>query len=80
LLIFSTVNLVAYKRSADVKSKKSITLLGVILCGIATLVLIVQQFNTNMLGVLIALGIIATCFLVEWIYKRKEKNNLQSDS
>jgi len=75
LLIFSMVNLVAYKRSADVKSKKSITLLGVILCGIATLVLIVQQFASNILGVSIALGIIATCFLVEWLYKKTEKDN-----
>ena len=58
LLVFSTVNFVAYKRSADVKSKKSITLLSVILFSIATLVLIVQQFATNVLGVSIALGII----------------------
>lgn len=74
LLIFSVVNLVAYKRSSDVKSNKSITLLGVILCGIATVVLIVQQFKTNMLGVLIALGIIGTCFLVELIYKKTKKH------
>lgn len=73
LLIFSTVNLVAYRRSEDAKSKKSITLLGVTLCAIATVVLIVQQFKTNMIGVLIALGIIGTCFLVEWIYKKSRR-------
>ena len=73
LLIFSVVNFVAYKRSTELKSKKSITLLGVILCGIATVVLIVQQFATNVLGISISLGIIATCFLVEWIYKRSLK-------
>lgn len=73
LLIFSTVNLVAYKRSDELKSNKSITLLGVILCGIATVVLIVQQFATNALGISISLGIIATCFLVEWIYKKAAK-------
>ena len=73
LLIFSVVNFVAYKRSTELKRKKSITLLGVILCGIATVVLIVQQFATNVLGISISLGIIATCFLVEWIYKRSLK-------
>ena len=74
LLIFSTVNLVAFKRSLDVKSSKAITLTGVILCATATLILIVQQFTSNMTGVLIALGIIATCFISEWIYKKAEKS------
>ncbi|PZX57949.1 APC family permease [Algoriphagus chordae] len=80
LLIFAMVNLVGFKRSADVKSKKSITLIGAILCGVATVVLIIQQFATNMLGVLIALGIISSCFLIEWIYKKTEKYNSKKDS
>ena len=78
LMIFSMVNFVAFKRSSDVKSKKSITLLGVILCSVATIVLIVQQFATNVLGVSIALGIIATCFCIEWIYQKRSKGKNES--
>jgi len=70
LLIFSTVNFVAFKKAKKINASKIITLIGAVLCFIAFMVMIFQQFHSNVTGVLISLGIILTCFLIEWIYKK----------
>ncbi|WP_435314890.1 APC family permease [Cellulophaga fucicola] len=75
LLIFGIVNLAGYRRAKETGSKKSIPLVGFILCLIATATLLQQQYTSNILGVIISLSIIIFCFLVEWIYKKTEKNN-----
>lgn len=76
LLIFGIVNLAGYRRAKQTGSKKSIPLVGFILCLIATATLLQQQYTSNILGgVIISLSIIIFCFLVEWIYKKTEKNN-----
>lgn len=69
LLIFAIVNYVAFKKAKKVNANRIITLIGAILCGLAFIVLIVQQTGTNLLGVSISVGIILICFIVEWIYK-----------
>ena len=73
LLIFAMVNYVGFKLSKEIKGKKSIPLIGFLLCLIATVVLIIQQYSSNKTGVLIAIGIIIFCFVVEYIYKKTEK-------
>ena len=73
LLIFSTVNLVAFKKAGKITANKYIPLFGAILCFGAFIVLIIQQYASNKMGVLISLGIILTCYLIEWIYKRSKK-------
>lgn len=72
LLIFAVVNASAYKLSNETKGKRFISLLGVILCTIAMLALIVQQFISNRTGIIISLSVIILCFILEWMYKKSE--------
>lgn len=72
LLIFATVNYTGFKLHKELKSKAFISLAGAILCFLALIVLIHQQWGTNMVGVLIALGIILLCFLIEGIYQKEK--------
>ena len=70
LLIFAVVNLVGYKLSKDINGNKIIPLIGFFLSFSATIVLIIQQYSSNRTGVLIAIGIIVFCFIIEYIYKK----------
>ncbi|MGJ8734568.1 MAG: APC family permease [Cellulophaga sp.] len=76
LVIFGIVNLAGYRRAKETGSKKSIPLIGFTLCIIATLALLQQQYTSNVLGVIISLSIIALCFVLEWVYKKTEKNKV----
>lgn len=73
LLIFGIVNLVGYRLSKETGGSKIISLTGFVLCIIATIVLINQQYASNTIGVIISIAIIGFCFLMEWIYKKTEK-------
>ena len=72
LLIFAIVNFVGFKLSNKTKSNKIIPIMGFLLCSIALIMLLVQQFKSNRTGVIVAVSIIIFCFLVEIIYKRTE--------
>lgn len=72
LFIFAIVNYIGYKKHKTLSSKKSIHLIGLFLCSIAFVTLLVQQFQGNTLGVIISLGIILLCFVIELIYKKSE--------
>lgn len=69
LLIFCLVNYMGFKKHQELESKKSIHLIASVLCLLAFCTLIVQQFETNITGVLVVLGIIMFCFVMEWVYK-----------
>lgn len=73
ILIFGIVNYVGFKLSKELGSKKIIHLIGAILCLIALIALINQQSHSNTQGLMIAFGLIALCFIIEWLYKRTEK-------
>lgn len=73
LLVFTIVNYVGYKLSHETKGKKIIHLTGTLLCGSALVILIAQQYKGNLTGDIVALSLIAICFLIEWIYKSSEK-------
>ncbi|MBN4070139.1 APC family permease [Olleya sp. AH-315-F22] len=73
LLIFAMVNYVGFKLSKEIKENKIIPIVGFLLCLTATIVLVIQQYSYNKTGVLIALGIIILCFIIEYIYKKTEK-------
>ncbi len=73
LIIFGVVNLVGYKLSKQTGGHKIIPLIGFILCITATVILINQQYPSNLIGVITSLAIIGSCFLAEWIYKKSEK-------
>lgn len=70
LLIFAMVNFTGYKLSDDIQGLKIIPFSGFILCIIALAALIVQQYGSNKTGIMIAVGIILGCFILEFIYKR----------
>ena len=74
LLIFAIVNFVGFKLAKDTGSKKSIPLIGAVLCFLAMIALLVQHYSTSKTDVYIALGIIAFSFIMEFIYKKTEKN------
>ena len=72
LLIFAVVNFVGYKLSSQIKGNKLIPVIGFIACTVALLVLLAQQYSTSKLDVVIALGIVAFCFVMEAIYKNNK--------
>jgi amino acid transporter len=74
LLIFAVVNYIGYKKYKELKSKKWIHLLASLLCIVAFLTLLIQQYHENRLGVAVAMGIIVTCFMIEYFYKKTVTN------
>lgn len=70
ILIFTIVNYIAFKLSKTLKGNKLIPLFGFVLGLVALIVLVAQQYNDNTLGVILALSLIAACFLTEYIYKK----------
>ncbi|MCK7591178.1 APC family permease [Subsaxibacter sp. CAU 1640] len=73
ILIFGIVNYVGFKLASQTSSNRFIPLIGCILCGIALVILIKQQWSTDLTGILVSVGIIVFCFVVEWIFKMSEK-------
>ena len=70
LLIFSIVNYIGFKQHKELESKKWIHLMASLLCFLAFLTLIIQQFSQNRTGVIASLSIIVFCISLEWIYKK----------
>ncbi|GAB1309186.1 hypothetical protein KH5_18690 [Urechidicola sp. KH5] len=79
LFIFAVVNLIGYKEASRINANRYIPLIGFMLCTIALITLIVQQFQSNRTGVLVALGIVTTCFVVEFVYKKAEQKKTYSN-
>lgn len=75
LLIFAIVNFAGFKLAKDTDSKKSIPLIGAILCFLAMIALLVQHYSASKMDVYIALGIIAFSFLIEVVYKKSKHSN-----
>jgi amino acid transporter len=74
LLIFASVNYVGYKLYKEINGNKFIPLIGFFLCSIALIILIIKQYSMNQLNIIIAVGIVLFCFLIEYFYKKNEKN------
>lgn len=72
LLIFGIVNFVGYRLSKQTKSNNLIPMIGSVLCMIATIILIHQQYHSNIIGVIVSISIIGFCLVAEWIYKKTE--------
>lgn len=77
LLIFAMVNLANYRLYKKTDSNKMIPLCGLFACLIALGTLIIQQYQEDKTGVMIALGIVGGCFLIEFGYKKfyPKRNN-----
>lgn len=76
LLIFSIVNFTGFKLSKEINGKKSIPIIGAVLCFLAMISLLIQHYSTSKTDVFIAIGIIAFSFLVEFIYKKTERKKV----
>ncbi len=72
LLIFAVVNYTGFKLSKEIDGKKSIPLFGAIFCFAAMIALLVQHYAVSKSDIYIAIGIIAFCFAMEYIYKKTE--------
>lgn len=75
LLIFALVNYVNYKLASQTKSKKYISLIGSILCFIAFITLIIQQYDSNQVGVYAVITLLFIAYGVEYLFKKWEKHH-----
>jgi len=78
LLIFGLVNFVNFKLAKETKSLKAISIAGFLLCIFALVALMVQQFQTKPEGAIIGLAIIVFAYILEWLFKKFDKTNVQS--
>lgn len=74
LFIFAIINYIGTKKHNLLHSKKWIHTTGFLLCSLAFLALITQQFSQNKTGVIISLSIILGCFIMEFLYKKTVSN------
>jgi amino acid transporter len=77
LLIFAGVNLAAFRLRDRIGARAAVPIAAFALCLAATAVLTIQQFETNLPGILISLGLVLFCFTGEWIFKRLERRHRQ---
>ena len=70
LLIFAIVNYVAFKLSKQISGKRIISLFGFLMCAIAFITLLIQQYTSNFVGIIVILSIILWCFVIEYVYKK----------
>ncbi len=73
ILVFALVNLTSFRKAAEIKSNRFVSLSGFILGLISLAALLVQQFTANLFGAVFAVSIIAVCMTAEIFYKRSEK-------
>lgn len=71
ILIFAVINMTGIRLYKEIDGVKWIPTVGFVLCTIALVVLIGYEVKSNYTGVLVSLGIIAFCFIAEWIFKQK---------
>ena len=70
LLIFALVNAVGFKLAKDINGNKIIPFIGLFSCSFALIALVVQQYSSNITGIIVSGGIIFACFVAEFIYKK----------
>ena len=72
IIIFGVVNFVGFKLAQKIGANKIIPLVGFILCFVALVVLIHQQYESSPVGIIVSASIVLLCFAMEWLYKRGE--------
>ncbi|WP_459213178.1 APC family permease [Aquimarina rhabdastrellae] len=70
LLIFAMVNVVAYKKHNEINANMIIPGVAALLCFTALIALVFQQYQSNLTGTIIAISIVLSSFLLEFIYKK----------
>ena len=79
LVVFAAVNYTGFKLSKEISGTKFLSLAGFILCIAALVALVIQQFSSNLLGVLVSGGIILLCFGFEYWFKKSEKLRIKGE-
>ena len=74
LFIFAIIKYIGTKKNNLLHYRKWIHTTGFLLCSLAFLALITQQFSQNKTGVIISLSIILGCFIMEFLYKKTVSN------
>ncbi len=72
LLIFALVNYANYKLADKTSSNKIIPLIAAILCSIAFITLLIQQYQSNIIGVYAVFSILILAYGIEYFYKKWE--------
>ena len=72
LIVFAVVNYIGFKLSRKINGNKIIPLIGFISCIIALITLVLQQYKTNEVGILISIAILCGCFIFELMYKKQK--------
>ena len=75
ILIFGVVNFVAFKLAKNINGNKVVPFTGFILCIIAVVALIIEQYSENTTGIFTAAGIIVFCFAAEFVYRKFRVSN-----
>ena len=70
LLIFAVVNIVAFRKAGEIGCSRVVAVTSAFLCLAALVALLVHNFQTSKLNLLIAAVTVATCFACEYVYKR----------
>ena len=70
LLIFAAVNMVGFRKASEVGCSRIVAATSAALCLAALVALLVYNFQTSKLNLLIAAVTVAMCFACEYVYKR----------
>ncbi|KCZ58953.1 APC family permease [Hyphomonas chukchiensis] len=70
LLIFAAVNMVGFRKAAEIGCSRIVAAMSAFLCLAALAALLVHNFQTSKLNLIIAAATVATCFACEYVYKR----------
>lgn len=75
LIIFAMVNYTGYKLYNKIDGNRWLPFAGFVLCMLASVILVWQQAQANLTGVLVEAGIIFICFVIEFLYKKMKRNS-----
>lgn len=70
LLVFAIVNYAGVKLYKETGGKRVIHFIAFLLCSVALVILLIQELRSNILGVVVAVGIIVACLIAEWVFQR----------
>ena len=73
LWIFALVNFANYRLALQTKSKKLISMIGSLMCFIAFIALLAQQFESSRMGVYVVGCIFLLSYGIEFLFKKTEK-------
>ncbi len=77
ILVFIVVNMTGFRLAGKISAKRFFPAAGFVLGTASFITLVVQQFSANRPGIILALSVIAVCFLSEFIFKKTETGRIR---